>query len=183
MPQFIEEYNIPESTCDKMIQLFEDNPDKHSPGKIGKDRDIKKHVKDSTDFSFYFNFPDKRVAEYLFELASCVKQYTTKYIYADKIQSSWSIQEELTIQKYTPGGGFKKWHCERAGPRSNRHLVFMTYLNTLKKGGTEFFYQEKEYNAVKGLTLIWPTDWPFTHKGVISDTETKYIITGYLSYN
>ena len=34
----------------------------------------------------------------------------------------------------------------------------------------------------KGLTLIWPADWTFTHRGVPSSTETKYIVTGWFNY-
>ena len=36
----------------------------------------------------------------------------------------------------------------------------MTYLNDVKDGGTEFFYQKLKTPAKKGLTLIWP--WSHT---------------------
>ena len=36
--------------------------------------------------------------------------------------------------------------------------------------------------AKTGSTLIWPATWTHTHKGVISKTQTKYIITGWYSY-
>jgi len=32
------------------------------------------------------------------------------------------------------------------------------------------------------LTLIWPTDWTFTHRGVPSLTEEKYIVTGWFNF-
>ena len=57
----------------------------------------------------------------------------------------------------------------------------MTYLNTVKNGGTEFYYQKLKVDAVKGLTLIWPSDWTHTHKGVISKKQKKYILTGWVS--
>jgi hypothetical protein len=31
----------------------------------------------------------------------------------------------------------------------------------------------------KGLTLIWPADWTFTHRGVPSPTQEKIITTGW----
>jgi len=34
----------------------------------------------------------------------------------------------------------------------------------------------------KGLTLIWPADWTFTHRGIPSMSETKYIVTGWYNY-
>ena len=59
----------------------------------------------------------------------------------------------------------------------------MTYLNTVKDGGgTEFYYQNKKFKAKEGVTLIWPADWTFTHRGIISKKCEKYIITGWLSY-
>ena len=36
--------------------------------------------------------------------------------------------------------------------------------------------------AKKGKTLIWPTDFTHTHRGVISLSKEKYIITGWLSF-
>ena len=38
-------------------------------------------------------------------------------------------------------------------------------------------------NAVKGKTVIWPSDWPWTHKGIISPTQEKYIVTGWYNFN
>ena len=65
----------------------------------------------------------------------------------------------------------------------NRILVFMTYLNDVKDGGTEFLYQKLTTPAKKGLTLIWPTDFTHTHRGVISQTKEKYIATGWYAYD
>ena len=58
----------------------------------------------------------------------------------------------------------------------------MTYLNTCKAAGTMFYYQNKTFKCKKGDTLIWPAAWTHTHKGQISTTETKYIITGWYCY-
>jgi hypothetical protein len=58
----------------------------------------------------------------------------------------------------------------------------MTYLNTVEDGGgTSFFYQRVTLKAEKGLTLIWPVEWTHTHKGEVSETEEKYIVTGWFS--
>ena len=59
----------------------------------------------------------------------------------------------------------------------------MTYLNDVTdKGYTEFWHQDLRFEPKKGLTLIWPADWTYTHRGVPSTTQEKYIITGWLSY-
>jgi hypothetical protein len=58
----------------------------------------------------------------------------------------------------------------------------MTYLNDVKDGGTFFKYQNFKAPAKKGLTLIWPSDWTHTHKGEISKTKEKFIVTGSLGF-
>ena len=57
----------------------------------------------------------------------------------------------------------------------------MTYLNDGEDGGTEFLYQKIASPAKKGLTLIWPANWTHTHRGIISSTNEKIIITGWFS--
>ena len=65
----------------------------------------------------------------------------------------------------------------------NRHLVFMTYLNTVKSGGeTEFYHQKVKVKPKKGKTLIWPSEWTHIHRGRTSFKEDKYIITGWFSF-
>ena len=61
------------------------------------------------------------------------------------------------------------------------HKVALFSLNT-NNGGTEFKNFNLTTPAKKGLTLIWPTDWPWVHKGQISHTQEKDIITGWYSY-
>ena len=39
--------------------------------------------------------------------------------------------------------------------------------------------QKLKTEAECGLTLIWPSDWTYTHRGVVSNSHTKYIITGW----
>ena len=55
----------------------------------------------------------------------------------------------------------------------------MTYLNDVPDGGTAFYHQKIETKAEKGLTLIWPSTWTHTHKGIISPTSEKQIVTGW----
>ena len=62
-------------------------------------------------------------------------------------------------------------------------MAFMTYLTNTKNGGTEFTYLNWKAPCKKGLTLIWPVNYPYAHRGVISSTDKKMIITGWLGYN
>ena len=59
----------------------------------------------------------------------------------------------------------------------------MTYLNNVTDaGGTEFYHQQLTVQPVKGLTLVWPADWTFTHRGVPSPTQEKRIVTGWFNF-
>ena len=122
---------------------------------------------------------------YLSMLMAVVRAYVNKYSRAGET-GNWFITEAINIQYYQPGGGYTAWHTERTSnrvPSVNRHLVFMTYLNDVHdEGGTEFLYQKITVRPTKGLSLIWPTDWTHTHRGIVSPTEDKYIITGWFNF-
>ena len=130
---------------------------------------------------------------YYENLYVCIQKYLETYIWSNKDQYYFDIIETPNIQYYPPGGGFKIWHYENSWQRSDknpdditmakRHLVFMTYLNDVTdEGQTEFFYQRRFVQPRKGLTLIWPAGWTHTHRGIPSETQEKYIITGWISF-
>ena len=95
-----------------------------------------------------------------------------------------NIKEPINLQHYAPNEGFFDWHCERSCHQSHqRALVFMTYLNDVNDGGeTEWYHQKLKVKAVKGKTVIWPTDFTHLHRGITSPTEHKYIATGWFSF-
>jgi hypothetical protein len=41
--------------------------------------------------------------------------------------------------------------------------------------------QERTVKAEQGKLLFFPADWTYTHKGEVSNTTTKYILTGWIS--
>jgi hypothetical protein len=118
-------------------------------------------------------------------VAACVDLYCQDYPQAAQ-QGAFGFEETFNLQHYAPGEGFFQWHSERAQhtPKTiRRHLVYMTYLNTVKdEGYTEFLFQNIRVQPQQGLTLIWPADWTWTHRGVTSPTEHKYIATGWLGF-
>jgi hypothetical protein len=138
-------------------------------------------IKDSIDSNYR---PDMMSNfRYASVLNQCLELYNKKY--PESFCSGYYLKEPFLVQHYLMGGGYKTYHCERGVDRTpsvSRHLVFMTYLNTVIDGGqTEFLYQKLKINAVKGLTVIWPADWTFTHRGIVSRLEEKYIVTGWLN--
>ena len=170
------------SLCDDLIFHFEEN-DRKCQGKINHlgEQIIRKDLKDSVDV--LLDHKETITQRYIAELTKIKDQYLLKYPYA-KETGRWDI-EGINVQKYNPGGGYKTWHTERSEgcyPNVYRHLVFMTYLNTIDGGGTEFYHQNIKIQPKKGLTLIWPADWTHTHRGIVCHTEVKYIATGWYSF-
>ena len=174
---------IPKRICKKLIKLFNDHSHLHHTGMVGNNARIIPEVKDSIDLSI-----DERELknisgefyEYGQYLYKCIKKYADKYDILHQ-KSKLDITERLSIQMYKPGGGFKKWHEERMS-HNKRVITFMTYLNSLEDGGTHFKYQNLTTPAIEGLTVLWPADFSHTHKGQISNTKDKYIITGWVSF-
>lgn len=174
--------------CDDIIKYHKDSPNKIkglsklSANSIQKSPNSDSTFKKSTDVAFE---RCEELNSYYKVLQRCVEQYIKKYPYCNKY-GPWTVTENPIIQYYRPGEGYYEWHAERISAHpmiNNRHLVFMTYLNDVTdKGGTEFFHQKITTKAEKGLTLLWPADWTFTHRSEISDTEEKYIVTGWLEY-
>ena len=138
-------------------------------------------TKASTDVNIHMSSNNELIKIYTNYLTAGLKAYSQKYEY---FNPELCIQEGFNIQHYGPGQGYKRWHNERGEYQINqRALVFMTYLNDVPDGGgTEFaYYPELKIKPKKGLTLLWPTDFTHTHRGIISQHE-KYIITGWFHH-
>jgi len=182
---FIGAWYLPDLTvCDEVIQFFKQSKGKVQ-GIIGEGI-VDKEVKDSLDLIVALkDFSQPTMRKYLVDLMQVVQAYVDKYP-TNREVASWAITEDINIQYYPPGAGYKKWHTERASkmaPYVNRHLVFMTYLNDLHdQGETEFLHQKIKAKPRKGLTLIWPADWTHVHRGIVSASEEKYIITGWFDF-
>lgn len=169
--------------CDQVIDLFKVREKKLGELLVNRVDTVDITKKHSLDVVVDPN--DPALFDYFAMLQKCVNKYIKKYYYCDQ-HAPWRVIEGVNIQYYPPGGGYKVWHAERGTcefPKSARHLVFMTYLNTVVEGGgTEWLYQKLNVNAEKGKTVIWPADWTFTHRGVVAPGEEKYIITGWFNF-
>jgi hypothetical protein len=170
--------------CDDLIDYSLIAKDRHEGvTNYANQRTVRKASKESYDCCLNYN--ESLYNKHLNWLRQCLAEYTKLYPEIKYTNTIWSDYEPTNIQHYPKGGGFKIWHCERASgvyPISNRYLVFMTYLNTVEDGGgTEFKYQNLITKAEKGLTLIWPSEWMHSHRGIVSPTEEKWIVTGWIS--
>lgn len=113
------------------------------------------------------------------------KEYTKLYTFSKDTIEAFDLAHPWNIQKYEVGRHYSAYHCENNGnPKFNRrHLAFMTYLNTVNDGGeTEFLYQNLKIKPEKGLTLIWPAYFTHIHRGLPSNSEIKYVTTGWYEF-
>lgn len=148
----------------------------------------------STDISVYRGFiedaeesgePEWR--EFIFyinkKLQIGIDDYIEKFPMLNKLQKF--ILEGYNIQRYLPGEGFYNWHCENSGyiAGGDRVLAFMIYLNDLTDGGgTDFKLQNHTEKPESGKMVIWPAGWTHVHKGQVSETQSKYIVTGWYKH-
>jgi len=181
---------IPKELCDELIDFFNYSKKYTKPGVVGSAEEnqrwaVDESVKQSLDLNISPGNFDTVIAEYRYHNDKVLKKYLKKFEHADRVHS-FNITRHYNIQYYPIGGGFKQWHCENDGSNPEvmtRHLVFMTYLNDVPDGGTEFYYQDIKTEAKKGLTLIWPAGWTHVHKGIVSQTKEKYIVTGWYNFS
>lgn len=182
---FIKEYKLSDpKICDKLIEMFWDGNKQNLTysGRVAGGN-ILPDVKKSTDFFIQdaksLGSPQKyRYDEYQKQLDSFIHDY----LQVLDINNQKFIMKQLPqIQYYKPKEGFYTWHVDASGLAGcDRAFVFITYLNDVSDGGTEFFYQNYTTKAEKGNTVIFPAGLTHKHRGQISEDHQKYIITGWI---
>lgn len=190
--KFIREFTIDDDLCDSLMALREECVAKELVvrGQFGNGdgHEVNTSIKDSYDIGL-IDVPEDlqikyKIPEFYQALFGCVQEYYTLF---DSMKNLGPIElgESPIIIHYEPGGGYKYSHCERTGAQSvSRMLTWMVYLNTVTdNGGTCFDYQKHTVSAVKGKCVIWPSDFTHTHHGVVSPTQEKNIITGWLNFS
>ena len=188
---FIKQYQLQDLTiCDKLIDLLHkaDSKGLTTKGVCGYDKTINPAVKKSTDLWLGDVIPSLASPEdlnwfvYHKELSSFIDNYCTDaklYMYAGKFE----MLQPPTVVWYKPKEGFFEWHVDGNHELCNRALAFITYLNDVPDGGTEFMHQQITVPAIKGNTVIFPTSLTHIHRGQTSQSHDKYILAGWLYWD
>ena len=92
----------------------------------------------------------------------------------------------FNIQRYAPGEGFKRWHCDwtisdEATEPVHRVLAWILYCNDISSAGTEFYWQEHYESAERGKLIIFPAGPSHIHRGRVNDKSIKTIATGWIN--
>ena len=175
--------------CNSFIDSFEVSDDTRPGVLYGPEGHSSETGKKSTDLSFNPGFQEHKIwGPLLTQLIPILEKGMVDYCDRHEIamlkMDAIRICPIFNMQRYLPGEGFKSWHCERASIKFlDRLLVWMVYLNDVNdKGETEFFYQHHFEEPKQGKLVIWPSDWTHLHRGIVSPTETKYILTGWYTH-
>ena len=174
---FIEEYKLDNKICNNFINYFKKNTEYKGLGNSSKQGLVDTSIKNSTDVNFFNCSTNKNIITFFKELSKCLNSYIQKY----NIKNAMQTHICNNIQYYKPKQGYPALHYERVNVAPTRQLAYMLYCNTVTdKGGTEFPYQNITLSAVKGKLAIWPAEFTHPHRGIISDTQEKYIVTGWI---
>jgi hypothetical protein len=101
-------------------------------------------------------------------------------------EQSLFVMPIFNIQRYGPGEGFKRWHCDwtisdEATEPVHRVLAWILYCNDIASAGTEFYWQEHYESAERGKLVIFPAALSHIHRGRVNDKGTKTIATGWIN--
>jgi hypothetical protein len=188
---FRQENALSSSTCRSLIELFEVDKKRQNPGVVRRGQEVKsfKEHKASTDICFTpSDLNDKLWGKSLQKVINIVEKarrdWIAQYYMGLDNVDPFEINYTFNIQRFLPGEGYYRFHNERASfDTRDRVGVWMIYLNDVyDKGWTEFFYQQHYEIPKAGKIVCWPCDWTHTHRGIVSDTEIKYILTGWFTY-
>ena len=174
--------------CKSIIDYFESDDGYWSLRQEGMmlDDNIDKEWKDSEDRTltmfnnecFNDNFVNHIIAK---SINIHIEKYKKENPEID-MMDPWALRNGYNLQKYKPGGGYHKLHCENynTGTHHSNILVWMFFLNTIEEGGGTYFSNyDLTINALEGRLVLWPPYWTHMHKGVVSKTSQKYIATGW----
>ena len=108
--------------------------------------------------------------------------YVKDFSFGLNLKESY-LNGSITIQKTEVGGGYHAWHSENSNwTVRNRLFAWMIYLNDVQEGGeTEFLYQKTRFKPKRNMGLLWPGSFTHTHRGNPPLSETKYILTGWIT--
>ena len=92
----------------------------------------------------------------------------------------------FNLQRYAPGEGFKRWHCDwtisdEATEPVHRVLAWILYCNSVEEAGTEFHWQAHHEEAERGKLVIFPAGPSHIHRGRVNHTHPKTIATGWIN--
>lgn len=171
--------------CQSIIKYFEEHKTEQQRGTVGSKGEVNRKKKDTWELPGRKFAIQSFIEKALYQgIVQGTNEYMAKYPAIVGHIAKWNVENGYNLQKYNPKCAYWIPHCEHSSLMSSRRmLVWMIYLNTVTDGGgTRFTCYDREVNAVEGRLVIWPASWTHTHHGIVSDNQSKYIATGWYSF-
>jgi hypothetical protein len=177
---------ISDEECDKAIKLYEsENKFNNTINRISSENES---ILRKQDKQYFAN--GNNINVWWEELKTMIFNYDlawNNYLKITGAGESYGIDKffytSLKIQKTLPTEGYHVWHIEHGQGYENepRAFVFSIYLNDVEDGGeTEFLHFSKRIKPKKGRIVIWPSAFPYVHRGNPPLNGKKYILTSWL---
>jgi hypothetical protein len=186
-----------EALADGVMAFFDRRPDLQRPGVAfgpgGTGEPANEPAKVSTDISLVaIDRSDPEVYALAEVILRGVNAGLAQYLKERPLlrdccpEQSLFVNPIFNLQRYAPGEGFKRWHCdwtisEEATEPQARVLAWILYCNGLPDGGTEFHWQNHHEQAERGKLLIFPAGVSHIHRGRVSQEHSKTIATGWIN--
>ena len=182
-----------EALADGVMAFYERRADLWRPGVAFGPGSKTEPAKTSTDISLVAI--DRSDPE-AFALAEVILRGVTagleRYLQERALLRQCCPEQELfvnpifNLQRYAPGEGFKRWHCDwtisdEATEPVHRVLAWILYCNDVPEGGTEFHWQDHHEPAERGKLVIFPAGPSHIHRGRVSEEHSKTIATGWIN--
>ena len=182
-------------TCAYLIEHFEKSKRRHK--KVSRNR-----TPNFTEYNLTRNIwrEDRRTKKVYNDLLNKIdihaQEYFNfvnhhfKYLFPDDIVYSRTVFpayygiEKFRIKRYNVGvnEAFNTHVDSMNLITCPRFISFLWYLNDVEEGGQTLFHG-KEVKPKKGRLVIFPPLWLFPHMGTEPISNTKYIMSSYLTYN
>lgn len=173
--------------CDKIIDYYEWSAKNNRIWPRTENDTIKKDNSCTLNPTSSIDFPSEKIDFLINEFNAgfwdvCYKDYRETYGILNDLDRHTIFTYK--VQKTLPAEGYHIWHCENGEKCFNSRIaVYTLYLNDVKEGGeTEFLYLSKRVSAKKGRLIIWPANFPWTHRGNPPLSGEKYIMTGWVEF-
>jgi 2OG-Fe(II) oxygenase superfamily len=171
--------------CRTILEHYERDPRKHAGYTLGSrgERRSQDPVKVSTDLEIETEGVWSAVYE---ELHRAVQRVVSSVAAQFPSLQVWPLRcTGYKIQHYKKNEGHFKWHFDALGPGAwERQLAMIIYLNSVASGGeTRFYRQNLKVRPVAGDAVFFPTFWTHMHCGEIAESEDKYVISSFVSFD
>ena len=190
----IYDHDLGDEICDYLVCHFEKSSSRHKRILRNKnpnftEYNFSRHAKRKDKTKKIFNFLTNKIHDHARPYFNYVNKnfdhlYPDDHSYSHTVFPNKYGVQRIRIKRYLTGmnEGFNTHVDVMKLISCPRFLSFLWYLNDVDEGGSTIFDNLK-IKPKKGRLVIFPPMWMFPHMGEEPVSNTKYVMSSYLSYN